>query len=246
MIYRIYLLVLGVICLSLASCQSKQDKQFYRLFNAIGIDTELLSKNKQIVIIPQYGCSRCIAQAKEAIHASADTIFIVTDHSKKEFQLTTGMKLDNLSNVYLDKEEWAAKHRLVENTPLIYSVTQGEIISCEPFQKKKEEESDLPKTLLTVNQTCVKWGTIPKNTEQKTTFILKNTGKEKLYIKELSLSCECIGASYKRQALSPGDTLHLHITFHAKESGDFIREIDIYGNFIHSPLTLELSGTVND
>jgi len=76
-----------------------------------------IQKAKQLIIIPGSGCSRCITHAKEAIRVSVDTLFIMTCHSEKEFRLMTGQNLNDLPNVYLDREEWATKYQLVKSIP---------------------------------------------------------------------------------------------------------------------------------
>lgn len=77
---------------------------------------------------------------------------------------------------------------------------------------------------------------------KSTLLILTNTGEEKLYLTNLILSCECMEVVYTKRLVSPGDTIHLYITFRPDVAGQFIRNMYVYGNFAQSPMELEMKG----
>lgn len=215
------ILIVGLVCIS---CVSEDDKRLRRLFESVKVESSTVERATRLIIIPGYGCSRCIARANAEIHASLDTIYVMICRSDKDFRLMTGKRKEELSNVYLDKGELAMKMKLVKTIPLIYTLVHGKIVSCEPFL----EQSDR-KMMSHVAQT---------------TFVLTNTGKEILYLTDIMLSCECMHLEYIKRPVLPGDTLHLHITFHPDVVNEFIREMYIYGNFTSSPLELKMKGRI--
>lgn len=237
------LLIVGFVCVS---CASENDKRLRQLFEEIKVESSLVERATCLIIIPGYGCSRCIARANAEIHASLDTIYIMVCRSDKDFRLMTGKRKEELSNVYLDKGEVAMKMKLVKTIPLIYTLKHGKIVSCEPFleQSDKEMISHAAQTTVEVDKAMVDWGNIPFEAEQQTTFVLTNTGKKDLYLTDIILSCECMHLEYAKRPVLPGDTLHLHVTFHPDAADEFIREMYIYGNFTSSPRELKMKGYV--
>lgn len=241
--FRLFLFILSV-CLWCTACRPGKDEQLSRLFASVGVDAATVEKSKNLIIVPGYGCSRCIARAQNALRVSTDTLFIVICRSEKDFRLMTGYRADELPNVYLDKEETAMKSGLVKSVPMIYTLERGKFVSCEPFLDREDMNEELPQTQMEADRTVVDWGDMPLGDTREALFVLENTGTEDLHITDLSLSCECMEASYATRAVPPADTLHLHVRFRAEESGDFFREVYVYGNFIGSPALLELKGCI--
>lgn len=237
------ILIVGLVCIS---CVSEDDKRLRRLFESVKVESSTVERATRLIIIPGYGCSRCIARANAEIHASLDTIYVMICRSDKDFRLMTGKRKEELSNVYLDKGELAVKMKLVKTIPLIYTLAHGKIVSCEPFLEQSDRKmmSHVAQTTVDINETMVDWGNISSETEQQTTFVLTNTGKEILYLTDIMLSCECMHLEYIKRPVLPGDTLHLHITFHPDVVNEFIREMYIYGNFTSSPLELKMKGRI--
>lgn len=239
-----FIFIVSFVC---SSCMSENDKKLRYLFKDIGLETTVIEDITQLVIIPGYGCSRCIARANADIHVSHDTLYVMVCRSEKDFRLLTGNRKEEFPNVFLDKEETSIKMKLVKSIPMIYTLKQGKFISCEPFLEQKSEKDanpTQPQTTVSVDKYIVNWENIPFEREQRAVFILTNTGKEDMIITNLVLSCECMKVEYAKQSVSPGDTLHLCVTFRPDVTGEFMRDMYVYGNFNQSPIELEIKGSI--
>ena len=75
-------------------------------------------------------------------------------------------------------------------------------------------------------------------------FELKNTGNRPLVISNVDTGCGCTVASYPTEAIDPGDTFTISVTYDARMMGHFQKYVDIYSNASDKPLTLQLSGVV--
>lgn len=75
-------------------------------------------------------------------------------------------------------------------------------------------------------------------------FTIRNKGKNPFVLEEIVPSCECVIATLNPETISPGGEAVLTIRFLEHEPiGEFVREVDIYGNTL-DPLTVCITGTV--
>lgn len=76
-------------------------------------------------------------------------------------------------------------------------------------------------------------------------WLIKNSGRAKLKIDSIKISCDCLKVMYdSTHQVKPNGILPFRVLIPTeKEPGDFYREIMIYGNFKNSPLVLTLEGS---
>lgn len=239
LLYANIIVLMGCCC----SCISNNDKCLRKLFEETGMESSQIKAATHLVIIPGNGCGRCIDKAKTEMHASQDTLYVVTCHSTKEFCLLTGRRPDDFPNVYLDTGEIAPAMRMVGTTPMVYVLEEGKFISRAPYEQGNViRDVSMPQTEVTIDKREVNWGCFDHKESRETFFTLVNTGKDSLRIAHIDLSCDCLQAEYSQRSFSPGDSLSLKVAFQSDSIGGFIREIAVYGNFSHSPLVLTVEG----
>lgn len=240
--HRIFYFLMLCSSILLGSCISNNDKCVQELLKDVGVTSLRTNLVKHLVIIPGYGCSRCIDDAKESIFLSSDTIFIVACHSEKEFFLLTNKHLKDYPNIYIDTRSLSTTLKMVDKVPMVYELDNGKFVSCSPYKKEKQFNSERALTELSLSKLEINWGNFNHKTVQKSNVILTNTGKVDLQIDDIILSCDCLKAEYSKHLIPPGDTLQINITFSSDSIGEFLRDINIYGNVPHSPRVIEIKG----
>ncbi|WP_455663735.1 DUF1573 domain-containing protein [Phocaeicola sp.] len=239
LLYTKIILLVGCCC----SCMSNNDKCLQKLFKDTGIETFQIQAATHLVIIPGNGCGKCIDKAKDGIHVSQDTLYILTCRSEKEFYLLTGRHLNEFPNVYLDTKEVAASMKMVGTIPMVYVMEKGGFISRAPYaQEDSTDDVIRTRTEITVNQEEVNWGRFDHKERKEASFILENTGSDSLHIVGIVPSCDCLQIECSRFHIPPGDTLQVQVFFQSDSIGEFIRDIYVYGNFPQLSLRLTVEG----
>lgn len=225
------------------SCMSNNDQCIQKLFEATGVERAQIQKAAHLVIIPGNGCSRCIDKAKSEIHASQDTLYVITCHSEKEFYLLTGKRRAEFPNVYLDTGEVAASMKMVGTTPMVYVLEKGKFVSRAPYEQEEvDRQPAVARTTVAVDKERVDWGRFSHKEGKEASFILENTGSDSLHIYYITTSCDCLETRCSKYHAAPGDTLQLKVSFQSDSIGVFVRELYIYGNFPSLPLSLTVEG----
>lgn len=107
---------------------------------------------------------------------------------------------------------------------------------------EQEIESETVKTELDIDKTSISLGCFDWQNEQKTTFILKNKGREPLVIQYVNTSCGCTKVSYSQEPVLPDREIALNVTYKAEHPEHFNKTITIYCNVETSPIRLTISG----
>ena len=94
-------------------------------------------------------------------------------------------------------------------------------------------------------------GTVDKNSNMlsATEWLLQNTGNAELRIDSIKPSCDCMEMKYdKSMTAKSGKYFPVRAILHPEEvdTGAFIREVEVYGNFPSSPLVLTMRGRIVD
>lgn len=118
---------------------------------------------------------------------------------------------------------------------LYLKIIKGEAMGQENTNKQTT-------TKVSIDRTSVSLGGFDWQEEQKTTFILKNTGDKLLVIQDIVTSCGCTTVSYSKEPIQPGKETTLEVTYKAERPEHFAKTITVYCNAEHSPLTLRISG----
>ena len=97
--------------------------------------------------------------------------------------------------------------------PLVFEVELLEIIDG-----AEEPKEGLPLTSMEFNKMSHDFGKIKADTDNKTTFIVTNTGNNPLVIDEVKPSCGCTTSQKPEKPILPGESDEIKVVFHPKES----------------------------
>lgn len=88
---------------------------------------------------------------------------------------------------------------------------------------EKEEQRQLAEemanmTTMSFDKMSHDYGTVPELSNNKTTFVVTNTGKKPLVIEKVSASCGCTTPSKPDKPILPGKSDEIVVEFHPKEN----------------------------
>lgn len=109
-----------------------------------------------------------------------------------------------------------------------------------------EELNKAPR--LTFDKKRYDFGTIEEGAQVKASFVLTNTGKQTLNIRNIKTSCGCIVANLGTDTLKPSSSTTLEITFDATaRRGNQIKSITVFSNDPATPTQkITLLATINE
>lgn len=108
--------------------------------------------------------------------------------------------------------------------------------------KETTTENDIAQTEVSVDKATISMGTFDWKQPQQCSFTLTNIGRHPLHITDVTTSCSCTTVTFTHEAVAPGETTELKVTYEAERPEPFLREITIYCNASSSPLQLEILG----
>ena len=109
------------------------------------------------------------------------------------------------------------------------------------------EQTELPPTTAVASATEIDLGTFPVSTRRDTTVYVKNTGHDPLAVLDLQTSCGCTQAAYEpKTPVAPGDSLALHIVYEENKVGEFMRNVLLFCNTADSPLSIYVTGKMEE
>lgn len=97
-------------------------------------------------------------------------------------------------------------------------------------------------TTVSVGQAEKDFGKFPYSRKQEYTFLLTNTGNSVLAVQDVTTSCGCTKAEYRKEPVRPGDTLEVKVIYEADAAGYFDKVETIYCNAENSPISLRIKG----
>lgn len=79
-----------------------------------------------------------------------------------------------------------------------------------------------------------------------TEWLLMNTGNATLRVDSIKPSCECLEVMNKEMTARSGKYFPVQVFIHPEEmdTGTFVREVEVYGNFQSSPMVLTIKGRI--
>ena len=107
---------------------------------------------------------------------------------------------------------------------------------------EQKDESKVVRTKVDVGKTSVALGSFDWEKEQKTTFVLKNTGNKPLVVEYVNTSCGCTSVDYSKEPVQPGKEMILNVTYKAEHPEYFDKTITVYCNVETSPIVLKITG----
>lgn len=87
-------------------------------------------------------------------------------------------------------------------------------------------------------------GSIMWNRAHNATFVVTNTGKEPLIIKNVETSCGCTDATWTKEPIAVGKTGTVSAVYNAEMLGHFNKQLAVYTNTDTKPIYLSLTGVV--
>lgn len=100
------------------------------------------------------------------------------------------------------------------------------------------------KTTISVDKSEIDLGTIKQGVPKLVTFKVTNSGDIPLVIYDVETSCGCTGAEWSKKPIEPKKQQSIVITYDAKETGQFIKTITVYGNIETGSKQLQIKGAV--
>lgn len=89
------------------------------------------------------------------------------------------------------------------------------------------------------------FGTVPQGTPVTHSFTFTNKGKEVLFIKSASASCGCTVPDYTKEAIAPGGTGVIKVTYSAAAIGPINKTVTVTTNSATTPVViLSIAGEV--
>ena len=88
------------------------------------------------------------------------------------------------------------------------------------------------------------FGTLTLNKPVSHTFKLTNNGNEPLIINRVATSCGCTASEYPKEAILPGKSADIVITYNAASSGVFSKSATVYSNATDETVVLKIKGVV--
>jgi hypothetical protein len=133
-------------------------------------------------------------------------------------------------------------HILVIGNPVHNAAVKD--LYIQEISQNKGNESDLPPTVLTVENTEIDLGEVETESTKEIQIKLCNTGSGDFVFQGITTSCDCTEAECDQAKIPKGKSRELTIRYKAEQAGDFMRTVSIYGNMPASPLMLTLTGVV--
>lgn len=87
-------------------------------------------------------------------------------------------------------------------------------------------------------------GDVKENSLTKIAYQIKNSGKKPLVITNIFSDCSCTQATYNKEAILPGDTGTIQLTYNAGTEGKILRVLRVYSNATNNPYQFTLNGNV--
>ena len=88
----------------------------------------------------------------------------------------------------------------------------------EKEEQRERQEQLANMTTMSFDKMSHDYGSIPADSDNKTTFRVTNTGKKPLIIEKVSASCGCTTPSKPDKPIAPGKSDEITVVFHPKET----------------------------
>lgn len=82
------------------------------------------------------------------------------------------------------------------------------------------------------------FGSIPQGTPVTHVFSFKNTGTSPLILSSVQASCGCTTPEWPKDAIAPGATAKINVTYNAANPGEFTKTITVVSNAVSTPTTI--------
>lgn len=104
----------------------------------------------------------------------------------------------------------------IEADPISESELRKELKEVDNEEQKRLKELEASKTTMSFDRMKHDFGKVLEDSENRTTFIVKNTGKKPLMIESVSASCGCTTPTKPEKPIAPGKSDKIEVVFHPK------------------------------
>jgi hypothetical protein len=104
----------------------------------------------------------------------------------------------------------------IEADPSSENELQKELEEIDKEEAERIKELEASQTSMTFDRMKHDFGKVVEDSENKTTFKVKNTGKKPLIIESVSASCGCTTPTKPEKPIAPGKTDIIEVVFHPK------------------------------
>lgn len=87
-------------------------------------------------------------------------------------------------------------------------------------------------------------GSIKQNQPATTAFTFKNTGDAPIVISKVKATCGCTVANFPEEAIMPGESAKIEVSYNAKKVGKFTKAVTVISNASEPNLVLKIKGEV--
>ncbi len=88
------------------------------------------------------------------------------------------------------------------------------------------------------------YGTIEQHSDGVRVFTFSNTGNAPLIISDVKTSCGCTVPTYSKEAILPGKSGEIKVSYDTKRLGLFTKTITVLSNANQERKTLKIKGTI--
>jgi hypothetical protein len=127
------------------------------------------------------------------------------------------------------------------------SELKKELEEVEIEEQKRLKEIEATQTNLSFDRIKHDFGKVLEDSENRTTFIVKNIGKKPLVIESVSASCGCTTPTKPEKPIAPGKSDKIEVVFHPKvgQLNEQTKTVTVTANTEPSMSVLTITAFVN-
>jgi hypothetical protein len=135
----------------------------------------------------------------------------------------------------------------IEADPVSESELKKELEDVDKEEAERIKELEASQTSMTFDRMKHDFGKVIEDSENRTTFIVKNTGKKPLIIESVSASCGCTTPSKPEKPIQPGKSDKIEVVFHPKvgQLDEQTKTVTVTANTEPSMSVLTITAFVN-
>ncbi|MBU3659031.1 MAG: DUF1573 domain-containing protein [Flavobacteriales bacterium] len=146
-----------------------------------------------------------------------------------------------------DKKNNGQLSSKIEADPVSESELKKELEDVEKEEKLRLKELEATLTTMSFDRLKHDFGKVMEDSENKTTFTVKNTGKKSLVIESVSASCGCTTPTKPEKPIAPGKSDIIEVVFHPKigQLNEQTKTVTVTANTEPSMSVLTITAFVN-
>jgi molybdopterin-biosynthesis enzyme MoeA-like protein len=135
----------------------------------------------------------------------------------------------------------------IEADPASESELQKELEDVDKEEQQRLKELEASRTTMSFDRMKHDFGKVIEDSENRTTFIVKNSGKKPLIIESVSASCGCTTPTKPEKPIAPGKSDQIEVVFHPKvgQLNEQTKTVTVTANTEPSMSVLTITAFVN-